>query len=174
MSNGEKKFDWNLVIAIISLVLTFISTYYAYAEHQERKTAQSEAEASKSAAKEAEERYQRELRREKDRLRIFMNDYAGYIAELHNAISRYKETRKPEHEKQVRAAAAALVEFVKKWRVVHEALTPLLDGQVTALDLSLSNPTGISEEAFSVLERNSKTQLPLLEKAIEDASRKQN
>lgn len=172
-----KKYEfW---IAIAGLILSVVTTWIAVSEHrdkveekQKREIAEAGAMTAESNEKEAKQRLQElqeKMGKEKDSIHTFMNSYKNYLERMHNAASRFNETKNPADADELLAATTAFVNFVKAWRIVQPLLKDLLDGEVDKLDVAIQmkNLQDI-EMAEKVLGQNYDGKQPLLERAIDN------
>ena len=136
---------WGAVVAAIaSIIVAVIQTVGKTDETNARVTAESRARMSEQEAAAQKENAQRterelrELRTRQDSLQQLLVTYTTNLSEIRNAIARYKESRSPEHEKQLRDSMNRFIDFVKDWRKVPDPLVALLDGNINSLEIASS------------------------------------
>ncbi len=113
-----------------------------------------------------------ERSRVKDNLLLFVQEYATRINEMANAISRYRESSRPDDLRDAKTSARALVAFIQKWRIVLATLEPRMDGVIDRLDQAVAAGDDAElEQLVGVLSRNVNSDLAALRVAIDSLGR---
>ncbi len=160
------------LIAVASFVLA-VSERSARieAERQTQREAQLRQEAERATAT-ADAALVAERSRVKDNLLLFVQEYATRINEMANAISRYRESSRPDDLRDAKTSARALVAFIQKWRIVLATLEPRMDGVIDRLDQAVAAGDDAElEQLVGVLSRNVNSDLAALRVAIDSLGR---
>lgn len=167
----ERGMYWlTVVIAVLTVVMTAAAIagwYYARAAELRAEGAEKAARVAERERRAAEEKLAQEVQEQKDNLALFESGREAQLSRVLVSLSRYKEVPNEQNLAELRASTKSLVDFVRKWREVIDVINRLLDGQVKRMEESVDKDVKALEEAIRAYEQSSRTDGPLLRKALD-------
>jgi len=190
--SNESKGCFRTFLDVILVIATVLSTLIAWAEHQDKRKVEVDLEKIRKRLETVEAQLKSsevtisEQRKELEtNLSTFAQHYRTKVKKVATTISDYRafdtpvnrkelgrgfEKRKAEKFEALKTQVSALVDFVKQWRSVLEALRQLLDGRIDALDqeIAAGNEATILRQ-FTIIQENLDSDIDRLIKSLEAA-----
>lgn len=177
---------WIIVFTALMTIATIIASVIAVLQYIELKKTRLERDDALIEARDAELKYQRELHKEKDRMRIFEGLYWDRLHSMKSAVEDYNNIKRPEliqeygYEKwnnlknekfrEVQEQVNTFQVFIRKWRDTFDNIRNLLNGEIDKLKVanSIGDESNIMEN-IKILNENYDSDMILIEEELEKA-----